>query len=659
MLLSVLLSLHCSVSKAQVDYTTGNLINNNSWSGVTYGSHPYNCCTGGAGALYENSTGVIHFSYGQANVNQSIGIQSALVNSGSGITVTGYNYTYDIRNMNGWAGGQAGTDTLTATIRMTNNTGSTLDQVINTYNTQFDWTTFSGSRTLISAAALASTGNLSITFSGKDGGFWAGYYGPQVRNVGMSLNYSVDPCATNPAYSTSCAGFSSIVETINQVPNPSASISWNGYIDNSFAIQTALSQGGSGLLVHGFNYGYTANSGGPYCAWWLLICLDDRNPYAQVNVNITSNTGQSLYNITRTHQNIDSTNFSYQYRFPSSQTLSSLGNFGFDAYAMDNASVSNMWATILYTPDQCIINPLSSPTCPGYNAAFAASIATSSSTTSTPTVTYNTSSGYTSITLAPDSTRTDPTVQNAGGVELTTTGTITAPDGIPTVSREAVSTANNQSQTQEREKREVNPNALSTALNTVKRNAEREQSIVRDVLQKNETAALQTRASQDALVGDLVSKTQEQSQSIALAAAVSSALSITTNSSRQNSEQQQNKNEDPSGANFSVFGPTNTIQNNLQPRLPETTNKETSGSSVNKNVQPNQAAGNVDIATIAQTPQGFELYMNGMRDGQFYAPKEIYKGQRTVDNARAERFLNGKSDVLHQMMIEQQYNLGN
>jgi hypothetical protein len=140
---------------------------------------------------------------------------------------------------------------------------------------------------------------------------------------------------------------------------------------------------------------------------------------------------------------------------------------------------------------------------------------------------------------------------------------------------------------------------------------------------------------------------------------VSSALSITTNSSRQNSEQQQNKNEDPSGANFSVFGPTNNIQNNLQPRLPETTSKETSGSSVNKNVQPNQAAGNVDIAAIAQTPQGFELYMNGMRDGQFYAPKEIYKGQRTVDNARAERFLNGKSDVLHQMMIEQQYNIGN
>jgi hypothetical protein len=622
----VLLSLHCSVSKAQ-DYTTGNLINNNSWSGVTYGSHPYNCCTGGAGALYENSTGVIHFSYGQANVNQSIGIQSALANSGTGVTVTGYNYTYDIRNMNGWAGGQAGTDTLTATVRMTSSTGSTLDQIINTHNTQFDWTTFSGSRTLTSAAALASTGNLSISFSGKDSGFWAGYYGPQVRNVGLSLNYGVDPCATNPAYSTSCAGFSSVVETVNRVPNPSALISWNGYIDNSFAIQTALSQGGSGLLVHGFNYGYTANSGGPYCAFWVLVCFDNRNPYAQVNVNITSSTGQSLYSVTRTYQNIDSTNFSYQYRFSSSQTLSSLGNFGFDAYAMDNASVSNMWATILYTPDQCIVNPLSSTTCPGYNAAYAASIATSSSS-STPTVTYNTASGYTSLTLAPDSTRTDPTVQNAGGVELTTTGIISALDNVPQVVKDAKE-ENKKQQT----KTTSTANATSIALSSVAKSKEREQSIIKNI--------------QEQILSQSISEQQSIIESV-----LREQMSV------------QKKSESGSTENISINSSLtqgSTISNTIQSNVirPSDTSTQNSGPSVNKNTQPNQAAGNVDIAAIAQTPQGFELYMNGMKDGQFYAPKEIYKGQRTVDNARAERFLNGKSDVLHQMMIEQQYNIGN
>jgi hypothetical protein len=225
------------------------------------------------------------------------------------------------------------------------------------------------------------------------------------------------------------------------------------------------------------------------------------------------------------------------------------------------------------------------------------------------------------------------------------------------VSKEAVVAANNQSQTQEREKREVNPMALSIALNTIRRNAEREQNIVRDVLQRNETTALQNRVGQDALVGDLVSRTQEQSQNIALSITVNSALSITTNTSRPNQETAQTRNEDSTGQGLSTFGPMSNLQNIMQPRLPETATKENATSSVNKNVQPNTAAGNVDIASIAQTPAGFETYMNSMRDGQFYAPKEIYKGQRTVDNARAERFLNGKSDVLHQMMIEQQYNL--
>ncbi len=633
----------------------------NQWWNAATGTGPQPGVThtsGGPGPLWDPNQGILFFSYGNVTAFQESYVPSALVGTPSGIQVRGYTYSYDIRNMN-FDNRQGSTDTITATITMRGNPSSIiLDSVTNVHNTRFDWTTFSGTRTLTNPVDPSSTGWLGIYFQSRDTGFWAGYYGPQVRNVDVRVNYGVDPCATNPAYSVTCSGFSSVVETVNQVPNPSALISWNGYIDNSFAIQTALSQGGSGLLVHGFNYGYTANSGGPYCAFWALVCFDNRDPYAQVNVNITSNTGQSLYSVTRTHQNINSTNFSYQYRFSSSQTLSSLGNFGFDAYAMDNASVSNMWATILYTPDQCIINPLSSPTCPGYNAAYAASIATSSSSTNTSTVTYNTASGYTSIALTPDSTRTDPTVQNAGGVELTTTGTITAPDGIPTVSKEAVSTANNQSQAQEKEKREVNPNALSIALSTVRRNAEREQSIVRDILQKNETLALQTRASQDSLVGDLVSKTQEQSQNIALAAAVSSALSITTNSSRQ--DQNQTKNDDPSGSNFTMFGPANNLQNSLQPKLPETnTNDKPQGSTVNKNSPKNDLAGNVDIASIAQTPAGFELYMNGMRDGQFYPPKEIYKGQRTVDNARAERFLNGKSDVLHQMMIEQQYQIGN
>lgn len=484
---------------------------------------------------------------------------------------------------------------------------------------------------------IYSTGNLV----GNTGNAWSGCYTNQSGHFWGGT--SGGPC---PGYDSSTG---QIIFSYSQYT-----------LSQTIAINQALALAGTGLQINGYNYSWNvknSNINGQQPG--------NYDPIAYIDVNLYSNTGSLLVN----------DRYNYGYHIPGWQTFSGTRNYPtpYALSAVGNIQLavtskdSGFWAgyygpefmsfnlSLNYSLDPCVNNPLYSPTCPGYGAAFVASL--SSNTTSTPTVNYNSSSGYTNVALTPDSTRTDPTVQNAGGVELTTTGTITPPDGVPTVSKEAVASANNQSQTQEREKREVNPMALSTALNTIRRNAEREQTIVRDILQRNETAVLQNRASQDALVGDLVSRTQDQSQSIALSMAVNSALSITSTSNRLSQEQIQTRNEDPSGQGFATFGPLNNLQNNLQPRLPETATKDNATATVNKNVQPNQAAGNVDIASIAQTPAGFELYMNGLRDGQFYAPKEIYKGQRTVDNARAERFLNGKSDVLHQMMIEQQYNL--
>ena len=81
---------------------------------------------------------------------------------------------------------------------------------------------------------------------------------------------------------------------------------------------------------------------------------------------------------------------------------------------------------------------------------------------------------------------------------------------------------------------------------------------------------------------------------------------------------------------------------------------EPNTSSVNRNAQNNEVAGGVDIASIAIQPPGFNQYASlVLRDAVFYTPKEIYRGQRTVDNARALRQL--ASDRLHQEMVDQQY----
>jgi hypothetical protein len=100
---------------------------------------------------------------------------------------------------------------------------------------------------------------------------------------------------------------------------------------------------------------------------------------------------------------------------------------------------------------------------------------------------------------------------------------------------------------------------------------------------------------------------------------------------------------------------TSELQNQSLPRMTNEDQKETT-QTVKKNVQDNEAAGEVSIDSLSQTPIDFNEYLNQqLKDMAFYAPKEIYKNQTTVDNATALRLLNGRSDRLHEQMVNQQY----
>ena len=195
-------------SNAQQIDTTGNLINNGNWSGVTYGYDPNDCCSnpGGSQPLYELNQGIIKWSYGTATVSQSIGIQNALSDAGTGLQVHGYNWSWWVRNDNGGTM-QGGIDTLNYWINTTNSSGQLIDQMSGTYNTRFGPTHVSGTRTYASPYNVSELGGLTVSFSGNDGGFWAGLYGPEVGSVNISLNYSFDPCVSDPLYSSSCPGY--------------------------------------------------------------------------------------------------------------------------------------------------------------------------------------------------------------------------------------------------------------------------------------------------------------------------------------------------------------------------------------------------------------------------------------------------------------------
>lgn len=401
-------------SKAE-DITTGNLVGNtgNAWtgcytnqSGVFWGGVSGGPCPG-----YDSSTGQIIFSYGQYTLSQSIAINQALANAGSNLQVTGYNYSWWIKNSN-INGQQPGNYDPIAYIdvNLYNANGSLL--INDRYNYGYhipSWQIFSGTRTYSNPYDVSLLGNIQLAVTSKDSGFWAGYYGPELMNFNLSLNYSLKPT--------------------QQLPKISA---------------------------------------------------------------------------------------------PPSANIASI-----------------------------------------------------------------------------DPTKIDATSTDIGGVEMSTSGGLQTPDNIPQIVKDS-------------------KKSTGIGLSIVSRNRERERVIITQqqntINESNESLALSFTRAGNILGADLNNLTS----------------------------------------------PTNPVNSVLQGgiRPMESNQQEKTTVSVKKDTPNNNIAGDVDISSLAQTPQGFEIYMNGMKDGQFYPPKEIYKGQRTVDNARAERFLNSKSDVLHQMMIEQQYNIG-
>jgi hypothetical protein len=400
---AVALLIATSAAVAQTVETTPNLVTNirgtsgtDVWLGTggnsqLNGVHPitlWGCCTSysGSSPFFDTSTtngngdsGQIIWSFGNVAVNYIIGINTALANAGTGIQINGYNWSYDVRNMNGGSG-QSGVDTLTASSRLWNSTYTTvLLQQSRTHNTIMDWTTFSGTVTAATPHPLANVGNLQLEFRASDSGFWNGYYGPQIRDVRASFNYTaspVDPCVANPQSSPSCPGYTLISD--NLVPWPNHWTTNGQSINQTYAINQALSAAGAGVVIHGFNYGYQYNLGSSWtqctahnqdgsCSWTMTF-----NPRVDVNLSIRSNTNTQIHGITHTEIAVNTGNQrrDFQYRFSSPRDILTLGNFNFSASTSHNATVFGMYSRAAYVIDECVANPLSSSTCPGYAQAY-------------------------------------------------------------------------------------------------------------------------------------------------------------------------------------------------------------------------------------------------------------------------------------------------
>jgi len=195
-----------SYSNAQ-DYTTDNLVNETWYGTVTNttvsggdGSHTQ---SSGPVPIYNPDTNTIIWSYGQYSVLNIIGINAALSAAGTGIRISGYNYSWEYYNQDFNRG------TLSAVTQLYSSDGTILEQYsYSLAQTTEGWTLYSGTQKYNNEYDLASLGNFALYFVGRDDRFWAGYYGPMVRNPSISFNYTVGAAQPEPesCYSILCPG---------------------------------------------------------------------------------------------------------------------------------------------------------------------------------------------------------------------------------------------------------------------------------------------------------------------------------------------------------------------------------------------------------------------------------------------------------------------
>lgn len=299
------------------------------------------------------------------------------------------------------------------------------------------------------------------------------------------------------------------------------------------------------------------------------------------------------------------------------------------------------WGTAAAPPpvDPCKDNPLYSPKCPGYGAAYLASVQPQTTTTTAPTVVETISSPTPEVVTAP--------------VQQTVTQTTTAPTSSPTQTAAAsqqtapvASSSSNQTQASSKpaeSSRSTSTVSLSTILNIVRSEQSRIASVEKSVTQEAVSTALA--ASQSA---------REGAESVA--ATASSAASSGTGLSLAGFGNQSSSKTVSLGSAFSMSTTDRLVIDFMQERnqLMDQQQQSQQNESVKKNVQNNEAAAGVNIASLATQPVGYASYFVMMPDNVFYQPKEIYKNQSVVDNARALRQMS--ADRLHRDLVDLQYN---
>ena len=426
----------------------------------------------------------------------------------------------------------------------------------------------------------------------------------------------------------------------------------------TIAINQALQ--GTGLQVNGYNYSWNVKNAN----------INDQqpgsyDPIASITVGIKDKTGKVLENDVYNYgyRLTNWVNFHGTRTFTNPYAASTLGSLDLSVTSKDN----QYWAGY-YGPEF---------------ANFNVSLNYSKAPVPAPppaTATYIRPDSVTPVVI--DST-SSPTTVNVGGVELSATGTISAPDGIPQVIKDIQPAAKEDSGSKP---------SMSLILNTIKQIQAADKAVQAMAVQKagQQTASSMAASQQQAQqvveslnAMSMVSAqqfsnsygfTQNSNNTSVVNVFANSSTIKTTGSNTYNSASIAQQIASISQTNYSVFK-EDTRQQEIAQQLPQQSTLKFSGidsifdskqpmttealldqkfEAMKNTVESNELAGGVDLTKMALLPQGYASYTNlALQDAKFYEPKEVYRNQQNVDNVKVLKGLG--SDQKHQQMINYQY----
>ena len=652
------LGLLCSsYSNSQtIDTTTGNLINTGStpttttsiWNNGVYvnqlcfqAGQPGNC--GPNPSIRDGSN--INFSYGTVDLNQIVNINKALSISGSIVQLSGFNFGFMAKNGNGWD--DARQDYLSAYVKLYGSTGNQVanyDYTAQT-NQKYNWTNFNFSETFATLYTASTLGNAQVGFIGRDNNFWAGNYGPEIYNVSFSLKYSArpDPCIADPLSSATCPGYA--LATVK-----------NSILGSTVSNASATS------FVPAINYGSPAAA--PPGVADAAPALAQASPQQQAQQPAPGPQGPA----------------------PGPQGQDPNQNPG---GPQDNPAQPS--------PQQA------GPAPTGPQPAGGPPQTTQTASTPPPSAGPQQAgpqqggggAGPSKLAMsvvktaqANDKATQQMAVQNAAkAFEGTVQSSNAASNAAVSMNQDmsansATAAAQFSSQTTQASQQTTTQSTQVSQQQQQQTNAQQQQtnkSVQQD--QQTTTASQQVEIQSTSVVmlkppAQVATETQQQSSGTGITvnkntlgynplasftvSNMSSPVAQTAPVYQPRIEARPVDAEIPpmQVASFGGMGRAGNPLSEMMMQqrfemMQENTQQQTG--SVNRNVQPNDLAGGVDLSSIATVPQGFNAYSFVLKDAAFYEPKEVYKNQKTVDNIRLLRGLTGGSDRLHQEMVDQQY----